>query len=93
MFDTWQDERYITFLWASDLPIAVEALGALVRFILEALKRRDGVSPAQALRRSSLDTYDRHSAYLESEAATHRKGFYRPRACFSLKPCSLCEVC
>ncbi len=77
MFDPWQDERYISFLWASDLPITVEALGALVRFILSALKRRYRVSPTQVLRLSSLDVYDRLSMYLESEAATHRKGLYR----------------
>ena len=77
MFDPWQDERYVTFLWASDLPITVEALGALVRFILAALKQRHRVSPTQALRRSSLDTSDGLSVYLESAAATHRKGLYR----------------
>ena len=76
MFDPLQDERYITFLWASDLPITVEALGALLRFILAALKRRYRVPSTQTLRRSSLDTHDRLSRYLESEATTHRKGLY-----------------
>jgi hypothetical protein len=69
MFDPRQDERYITFLWASELPITVEALGALVRFILAALKRRYRVSPTQALRRSSLDTFDCLSSTLSNQAA------------------------
>jgi hypothetical protein len=85
MFDPQQDERYITFLWESDLPITVEALGALIKFILAALKRQYRVSPTQALRRSSLDTRTRLSAHLESKAATHRKGLYR-KAATAIRP-------
>lgn len=77
MFDPRRDERYITFLWESNLAITQEVLAALIKFILRCLKRRYRVSPTQTIRRSSFDTCDSLGAYLDSEAATHRRGFYR----------------
>jgi hypothetical protein len=77
MFEPRHDERYITFLVQSDLPITWEALSALIKFILRALKQRYRVSPTQSLRRSSVDTCNRVATYLKSTSAMHHKGLYR----------------
>ncbi len=81
MFDPRRDEQFVLFIWNSGIALTQEKVGFLLKFLMNALRRRYRVLPNQPLSKNSADNASNIVTYLEDEAKKHKKAFVREAIC------------
>lgn len=81
MFDPRRDGQFILFIWNSGIALTQEKIGFLLKFLMNALKKRYRVLPNQPLSKDSSDTASNIVTYLEDEAKKQKRTFVREAIC------------
>jgi hypothetical protein len=77
MFDPRRDEQFFLFVWHSGIPITRNKVGALLKFLIRAIKQKYRVLPNHKPNRQSIDTLSHIVGYLESAAQRMGKSFIK----------------
>jgi hypothetical protein len=77
MFDPRRDEKYVTFIWNSGIPINQTKVETLLKFLLRSLKNNYRVLPNQSTSKKSIDSLNNVVRCLEYLAKRSNRTFFR----------------